>query len=45
MPSVNVVNGKQIVVENLDPMQRASRFLAKPFLQMCRHISLNCKHS
>src|SRR5262245_59786996 len=34
MPSVKVVNGKQIVVEALDPAQRLQRFLAKPFLQM-----------
>jgi lipopolysaccharide transport system permease protein len=40
MPSVNVVNGKQIVVENLDPMQRAVRFVLKPFLQMWHHQDL-----
>src|SRR5215510_2582269 len=34
MPSVKVVNGKQIVVEALGPAQRLQRFLAKPFLQM-----------
>lgn len=34
MPSVKVVNGKQIVVEALDPSQRFARFLAKPLLQM-----------
>jgi len=34
MPSVKVVNGKQIVVETLDPAQRFKRFLAKPLLQM-----------
>src|SRR5262245_22498268 len=34
MPSVKVVNGKQIVVEALDPSQRFTRFLAKPLLQM-----------
>ena len=34
MPSVKVVNGKQIVVEALDPSQRFRRFLAKPLLQM-----------
>jgi lipopolysaccharide transport system permease protein len=33
MPSVNVVNGKQIVVEELDPLQRLRRFLVKPFVQ------------
>jgi lipopolysaccharide transport system permease protein len=40
MPSVNVVNGKQIVVENLGPLQRANRFAAKPFLQMWHHQDL-----
>jgi lipopolysaccharide transport system permease protein len=40
MPSVNVVNGKQIVVEHLDPAQRVSRFLAKPFRQMLNHQEL-----
>lgn len=40
MPSVNVVNGKQIVVEHLDPLQRLTRFLAKPFLQMWIHRDL-----
>lgn len=34
MPSVNIVNGKQIVVETLDPSQRLTRFLAKPFLRV-----------
>ena len=34
MPSVKIVNGKQIVVGALDPSQRLRRFLAKPFLQM-----------
>jgi homopolymeric O-antigen transport system permease protein len=34
MPSVKVVNGKQIVVEALDPGERFRRFLAKPLLQM-----------
>ena len=34
MPSVKVINGKQIVVETLDPGQRFKRFLAKPLLQM-----------
>jgi lipopolysaccharide transport system permease protein len=34
MPSVKVVNGKQIVVEALDPSQRVARFLAKPLLQI-----------
>jgi lipopolysaccharide transport system permease protein len=40
MPSVNVVNGKQIVVENLGPLQRANRFVIKPFLQMWHHQDL-----
>ena len=40
MPSVNVVNGKLIVVETLDPSQRVLRFLAKPFLQMWNHQDL-----
>ena len=30
MPSVNVVNGKQIIVENLGPGERTIRFLSKP---------------
>jgi lipopolysaccharide transport system permease protein len=34
MPSVKVVNGKQIVVEALGRSQRFKRFLAKPFLEM-----------
>ena len=40
MPSVNVVNGKQIVVEDLGPAERAIRFFAKPFLQMWHHRDL-----
>jgi len=40
MPSVNIVNGKQIVVEHLDPTQRVARFLAKPFRQMQNHQEL-----
>ena len=40
MPSVNVVNGKQIVVETLGPAERAIRFFAKPFLQMWHHRDL-----
>jgi lipopolysaccharide transport system permease protein len=40
MPSVNVVNGKQIVVETLDPLQRVIRFLAKPFMQTWHHQDL-----
>jgi lipopolysaccharide transport system permease protein len=34
MPSVKVVNGKQIVVEAAEPGVRFRRFLAKPLLQM-----------
>ncbi len=33
MPSVNVVNGKQIVVQDLDRLERLRRFLIKPFVQ------------
>ena len=40
MPSVNVVNGKQIVVENVGLAQRMVRFAAKPFLQMWHHQDL-----
>jgi lipopolysaccharide transport system permease protein len=40
MPSVNVVNGKQIVVEQLGPLERAVRFVAKPFLQTWYHQDL-----
>ena len=40
MPSVNVVNGKQIVVENVGPLERGVRFVAKPFLQMWHHQDL-----
>ena len=40
MPSVNVVNGKQIVVENLDASQRLVRFFSKPFVQMWHHQDL-----
>jgi lipopolysaccharide transport system permease protein len=40
MPSVNVVNGKQIVVEQLAPGERFTRFLARPFLQMWYHQDL-----
>ena len=40
MPSVNVVNGKQIVVENLGAAERAIRFLGKPFAQMWHHQDL-----
>ena len=40
MPSVNVVNGKQIVIENLDASQRLVRFFSKPFVQMWHHQDL-----
>lgn len=40
MPSVKVVNGKQIVVDNLDPLQRVSRFVLRPFEQMIQHQDL-----
>ena len=40
MPSVNVVNGKQIVVENVGPVERIARFFAKPFAQMWHHHDL-----
>jgi lipopolysaccharide transport system permease protein len=40
MPSVNVVNGKQIVVEQLAPGERVTRFLVRPFLQMWYHQDL-----
>ena len=40
MPSVNVVNGKQIVVENLGPLDRAVRFFRRPFAQMWQHRDL-----
>ena len=40
MPSVNVVNGKQIVVENAGPSQRLVRFVIKPFVQMWHHQDL-----
>src|SRR6188472_2116416 len=40
MPSVNVVNGKQIVVENLGFGERAIRFFCRPFAQMWHHRDL-----
>jgi lipopolysaccharide transport system permease protein len=40
MPSVNIVNGRQIVVEHLDPGERFARFLVKPFRQMRDHQEL-----
>jgi lipopolysaccharide transport system permease protein len=40
MPSVNVVNGKQIVVENAGPMQGVVSFFTRPFAQMWHHQDL-----
>jgi lipopolysaccharide transport system permease protein len=40
MPSVNVVNGKQIVVVDVGPTERVPRFFAKPFRQMWHHQDL-----
>jgi lipopolysaccharide transport system permease protein len=40
MPSVNVVNGKQIVVVDIGPVERVFRFFAKPFRQMWHHRDL-----
>jgi lipopolysaccharide transport system permease protein len=40
MPSVNVVNGKQIVVVDVGPVARVVSFLAKPFRQMWHHQDL-----
>src|SRR6478752_1324192 len=40
MPSVNVVNGKQIVVENLGLVERTIRFICRPFAQMWHHRDL-----
>ena len=40
MPSVNVVNGKQIVVADVGPGERILRFLAKPFAQVWHHRDL-----
>jgi lipopolysaccharide transport system permease protein len=40
MPSVNVVNGKQIVVEDLGLAERIMRFVLKPFVQMWHHQDL-----
>ncbi|WIM13073.1 ABC transporter permease [Enhydrobacter sp.] len=40
MPSVNVVNGKQIVIEELDPGRRLGRFIVKPFAQVWHHRDL-----
>jgi lipopolysaccharide transport system permease protein len=40
MPSVNVVNGKQIVVENVGLAARVVRFFTKPFVQMWHHRDL-----
>ena len=40
MPSVNVVNGKQIVVVDAGPLERVFSFFAKPFRQMWHHRDL-----
>jgi lipopolysaccharide transport system permease protein len=40
MPSVTVVNGKQIVVEHRGPLQRLGRFFISPFSQMWHHRDL-----
>mgnify|MGYP006203993529 CR=1 FL=1 len=40
MPSVKVVNGKQIVVENLGPIERLFSFIVKPFVRMLQHRDL-----
>ncbi len=40
MPSVNVVNGKQIVVVEVGLIERVVRFFAKPFRQMWHHQDL-----
>ena len=40
MSSVKVVNGKQIVVDNLGPLQRVSRFVLRPFKNMVWHQDL-----
>lgn len=40
MPSVKVVNGKQIVVEHLGPIERAISFIVKPFVRMIHHRDL-----
>jgi len=40
MPSVNVVNGKQIVVVDIGLTERMVRFFAKPFRQMWHHRDL-----
>ncbi len=40
MPSVKVVNGKQIVVENLGPIERVISFFAQPFVRMWHHRDL-----
>jgi len=40
MPSVNVVNGKKIVVVDTGPIERALRFAITPFLHMWHHRDL-----
>ena len=38
MPSVKVVNGKQIVVENLGPVERVFRFFVEAVRRRCGSI-------
>jgi len=40
MPSVKVVNGKQIVVESGGPIDRVGRFIVRPFARMWQHRDL-----
>ncbi|HTR87245.1 MAG TPA: ABC transporter permease [Reyranella sp.] len=40
MPSVNVVNGKQIIVDDAGPFQRFFRFFGRPFARMWHHRDL-----
>jgi len=40
MPSINVVNGKQIRIGNAGPLERAAAFIAKPFATMWHHRDL-----
>jgi len=40
MPSVNVVNGKQIVIEHRGPVGRLTHFMSAPFLQAWHHRDL-----
>ena len=40
MPSVKVVNGKQIVVEHLGPIERVFSVASKPFVRVWQHRDL-----